>query len=124
MIKNLTLLIAFAFLTLSQATAQNTGDEIFEVDITIDGVTTTYKNGYGGFSAPTDWGGPMVDNICAEVVWGYDSSVPSDSLCCDTIFNNYGDKAVMTRRGACEFGAKMHHVQQAGSCYWNCCKWL
>lgn len=115
MVKNLTMLLAFVLMTLSQVNAQQTGDEIFVVDIKIDGVTTTYKNGAGGFSAPADWGGPIVDDICAEVVWGYDSSVPADSIGCDTILNNYTGKAVMIRRAVCEFGVKMYHAQQAGA---------
>jgi hypothetical protein len=115
MVKNLTMLLAFVLMALSQVNAQQTGDEIFVVDIKIDGVTTTYKNGSGGFSAPADWGGPIVGDICAEAVWGYDSSVPSDSLGCDTITNNYAGKAVIIRRGSCEFGVKMYNAQQSGA---------
>jgi hypothetical protein len=113
MIKNLTLLLAFVCTTLSPVNAQQTGDEIFVVDIIIDGVTTTYKNGTGGFSAPTDWGGPIVGDICVEAVWGYD--ITPDSLGCDTIPNNYSGKAVMIRRGVCEFSRKMYNVQQSGA---------
>jgi hypothetical protein len=113
MIKNLTLLLAFVCTTLSLVNAQQTGDEIFVVDIKIDGVTTTYKNGTGGFSAPADWGGPIVGDICAEAVWGYD--ITPDSLGCDTISNNYSGKAVMIRRGVCEFGLKMYNTQQSGA---------
>ncbi|MEY3242926.1 MAG: hypothetical protein RIR11_4365 [Bacteroidota bacterium] len=115
MIKNLTLLLAFVCTTLSPVNAQQTGDEIFVIDIKIDGVTTTYKNGTGGFSAPADWGGPILGDICAEAVWGYDSSVPSDSLCCDTILNNYSGKAVLVRRGACNYDIKMYNAQQSGA---------
>ena len=115
MVKNLTMLLAFVLMTLSQVNAQQTGDEIFVVDIKIDGVTTTYREGAGGFSAPDDWGGPIPTDICAEVAWGYDSSVPSDSLGCDTITNSYSGKAVMIRRGVCEFGVKMFFAQQSGA---------
>ncbi len=113
MVKNLTMLLAFVLMALSQVNAQQTGDEIFVIDLKIDGETTTYKNASGGFSAPADWGGPIVDDICAEVVWGYD--ITPDSLGCDTITNNYAGKAVMIRRGVCEFGAKLYFAQQAGA---------
>jgi hypothetical protein len=80
MIKNLTLLLAFVCTTLSPVNAQQTGDEIFVIDIKIDGVTTTYKNGTGGFSAPADWGGPILGDICAEAVWGYGRIVSSQVM--------------------------------------------
>lgn len=113
MVKNLTMLLAFVLMTLSQVNAQQTGDEIFVVDIKIDGVTTTYREGAGGFSTPDDWGGPIPTDICAEAVWGF--NITPDSLGCDTIINNYSGKAVMIRRGVCEFGVKMYNAQQSGA---------
>lgn len=109
--KNLTLLLAFVLMVLTQVTAQNTGDEIFVLDLKIDGNTTTYKNGACGFSAPTDWAGPIDADVCYPIVWGYD--ITPDSVGCDSIANDYTGKMVMIRRGTCEFGAKMLNVQKA-----------
>lgn len=111
--KNLTLLLAFVLMTLTQVFSQNTGDEIFVIDLKIDGnVVATYRNAACGFSAPADWGGPIDQDFCLPVVWAYGVT---DSLMCDSSLNDYTGKMVMIRRGACEFGYKSLEGEQAGA---------
>ena len=111
--KNLTLLLAFVLMTLTQVFSQNTGDEIFVIDLKVDGnVIATYRNAACGFSAPADWGGPIDQDFCLPVVWAYGVT---DSLMCDSSLNDYTGKMVMIRRGACEFGYKSLEAEQAGA---------
>jgi hypothetical protein len=110
--KMLTLLLLFIGVFSIQSNAQQTGDEIFALDLKIDGVTTTYLEGSCSFSAPADWGGPITTNVCYPIVWGYTAT---DSLGCTALVGNYSGKLVMIRRGGCEFGVKALAAQTAGA---------
>jgi hypothetical protein len=114
--KNLTLLLAALFMLASGAKAQTLDDEVFVLDLKINGsVVKTYRKAACGFSSTgTGWGfAPPITDFCLPVVWAYD--ITPDSLGCDSIANNYSGKMVMIRRGACEFGRKALWGQIAGA---------
>lgn len=111
--KNISALFLFIFLSnTALLNGQNTGDENFVIDITIDNQTLTFKKGACGFSAPNDWGGPITGDWCLPVVWGYGAA---DSLGCDSLIADYSGKIVMLRRGGCEFGQKALYAEKAGA---------
>jgi Secretion system C-terminal sorting domain/PA domain len=100
--------------------AQQTGDEIFVLDLKIDGTTTTYFEGVCGFSAPDDWGGPVDKDACYPVVWGRSAT---DSLGCTAggaLVGNYTGKMVMLRRGVCNFSEKGASATAAGAAAFAC----
>ena len=97
--------------------AQFTGEEIFVLDLKVDGVTTTYFNSGCGFSAPTTWGGAITGDFCLPVVWGYTAT---DSIGCTALVGDYTGKLVMLRRGTCEFGAKGLNAQNANAAAYAC----
>lgn len=110
--KNLTLLLAFVLMTLTQVFSQ-TDQEIFVIDLKVDGnVVATYREAACGFSTAS-WGGSITEDFCLPVVWAY--GVNGDSLMCDSSLNNYAGKLVMIRRGGCEFGYKALEGEQAGA---------
>jgi hypothetical protein len=108
----LTFLPAFLLVAQLHLSAQNTGDDIFVLDLKIDNQIITYQRGPCGFSAPDNWGGPVDSNYCLPIVWGYSLT---DSLGCAPLIQDYTGKMVMLRRGGCEYGTKALHAQQAGA---------
>ncbi len=114
--KSLTLLLAALFILASGAKAQTLDEEVFVLDLKINGtVVKSFRKAACGFSAAgTGWGfAPPITDFCLPVVWAYD--ITPDSLGCDSIANNYAGKMVMIRRGACEFGRKALWGQIAGA---------
>ncbi len=112
--KKTLLSLYFIITAFSNATAQYTNSERFVLDVKINNQRiATFKKGNCGFIAPSDWGGPINEDICMPIVWAYDDT--PDSLCCNPISNDYTGKMVMIRRGGCEFSQKGLHAQQAGA---------
>ncbi len=107
---NFLLLFVLAVATPPTLNAQNgTSDDGFIMNVTGGG---QYALGDCGYNTAT-WGGDISTETCVNVVWAYD--ITPDSMCCDTILNNYAGKFVMIRRGTCEFGAKALKAEQAGA---------
>ncbi len=107
------LLVAFAMLTsVNSISAQGgTDNDGFLVKITGG---ATFSKGDCGYGTAT-WGGDVLEDACVNLVWAYDPTPTGDSLCCDSITNNYTDKWVMIRRGVCEFGRKSLWAEFAGA---------
>lgn len=102
-------------LGLQTAFAQGNQDQNFVLQITsASGQTYEYKEGADcSILGTSGWAGSIATDFCAPIVWAYD--VTPDSLCCDTITNDYTGKIVVIRRGACEFGRKALWAQYAGA---------
>jgi hypothetical protein len=96
--------------------AQSLDDEVFVIDLKINGtvVNTFLKEPCGFSTTGNGWGFiPPLISTSMPVVWAYD--ITPDSLCCDSIPNDYTGKMVMIRRGACEFAHKALRAQIAGA---------
>lgn len=106
-------MVAFAILASGHSlNAQGgTANDNFVVQITGG---ATFAKGDCGYGTAT-WGGDITEDACVDLVWAYDPTPTGDSLCCDSIINDYTDKWVMIRRGVCEFGRKAIWAERAGA---------
>lgn len=105
-------LLALLPLILQAQGSQNQG---IQFNISSPGVTATYEENNCSFLGAPDWGGTVLDELCAEMVWAKDL-VGNDSIGCDSIEAGlYAGKIVLIRRGACEFGVKALRAERGGA---------
>ena len=87
----------------------------FLVRVIIDGVITEYGLGECGYNYAA-FGADVTEDICYDdIAWAHD--ITPDSLLCDTVTENLTGKVALIRRGACEFGLKTLHAEQAGAAF-------
>ena len=111
---NILFLLALSFGAAQTLNAQGSQDDNFVLRITgANGTVLEYSQIDCQINGTADWAGSVDGEFCAELVWAYD--VSPDSICCDTITNNYAGKIVALSRGVCEFGRKGLYAQYAGA---------
>ncbi len=107
------LLLCLCLIAFRSVTVAQTDNDIFVIDLRINGqVINTFFKGECGFNT-ADWGGSLTNDLCLPIVWAYD--ITPDSLCCDMVTNDYSGKMVMVRRGGCEFKLKALNAANAGA---------
>ncbi len=88
-------------------------DDFGTLKIRIPSTNEVFEEGLCGFWQYPSSITTIDSEFCAPLVWAHDFT--GDSLCCDSIANDYTGKIVLIRRGACEFCRKAIMAEQAGA---------
>jgi len=111
---NFFMLLALSFGMAQSLNAQGNQDDNFILRITgSNGAVLEYSQVDCEINGTDAWAGSINAEFCAPLVWAYD--ITPDSICCDTIINDYTGKIVVLSRGDCEFGRKALWAQFAGA---------
>ena len=116
--RNFTFLLGLAiaatlqFLTVQTSNAQGTQNDNFTLEIKTASSSRYFAKGDCGWGYSL-FGPNIAEEMCGEVVWGYD--VDGDSLVCQAVTNDYTGKIVLIRRGVCNFSEKVFNAQKAGA---------
>jgi hypothetical protein len=113
-LSNFLLVLACVFGAAYSMNAQGNQDDNFIFRVTgANGTILEYSQVACEINGTDAWAGSIDAEFCAPIVWAYD--ITPDSICCDSIANDYTGKIVALSRGVCEFGQKALWAQKAGA---------